>query len=97
MEPPGEKMWRWLAPVIVALVGAIARQANDYREDGRFDFWDFVCRLVIAGFAGMLVAMFCSEYQLSQQWTGLISGIGGFFAVETIHAIRRIVRGRFGL
>ena len=91
---------RWIAKygafVIVAILGGIAREAKD-RMDGRpFSILDFLARLMIAAFAGLLVIFLATDIGMSPQMIGAIAGVAGYSGVESIECAKRIVKGRTG-
>jgi len=91
---------RWLAKygafIIVAILGGIAREAKDRMDRRPFSFWDFLSRLVIAAFAGLLVILLAADVGMSQQMVGAIAGVAGYSGVEAIECAKRIVKGRTG-
>ncbi len=90
-----EKLLRWVTPVVIALLGGLARQAKDHRDGVEFSWWGFLSRLVIAAFAGLLAMLMCLEYGLSDQMTGTVAGVAGYSGVEAIECIKRFVSGRY--
>lgn len=90
-----EKLFRWGAPVLIALLGGLARQAKDHRDGYEFSWWGFLSRLVIAAFAGLLAMLLCNHYGLSEEMTGTVAGIAGYSGVEAIECVKRFISGRY--
>lgn len=93
------KRWviKWIPFLTVAILGGLAREAKDRMDGEPFKWWDFLSRLVIAAFAGLLTILIASNFDLSQQMVGALTGIAGYSGVEAIECAKRLVRGGFRL
>lgn len=93
------KRWlsKWGSLLVVAIIGGLAREAKDRMDGQPFAWWDFVARLVISAFAGLLTILIASNFDLTQQWIGALAGIAGYSGVEAIECAKRFVRGRWGV
>ena len=93
------KRWimKWGAFLLVAILGGLAREAKDRRDGVAFSWKDFISRLVIAAFAGVLTILLSNEYAMSPQWTGALAGIAGYSGVEAIECCKRFIAGKFRL
>jgi len=92
-----EWLMKWGIFLAVAVFGGIAREGKDRLDGHSFRLWDFIARIVISCFAGLLVIFLTQEYDLSRNLTGAIAGIAGYAGVEGIDCAKRIVRSKVSL
>lgn len=95
MDELKAKALKWATPLLIALVGALARQAQDYQERREFSWRVCAARLVIAFFSGLLVSLLSAEFGMSKHMTAAVAGVAGYSGVEAIEAVRTFVRGRY--
>ena len=91
-----QRLIRWGLMLLVALLGASAKQARDCQLGELVSVGGFLARIAIAAFAGTLVVLIGSEYGVSDKMVGAIAGIAGYTGTEAIEGVRRFVVGRYG-
>jgi len=87
---------RWGFLLLVAILGAGAKQARDCQLGEPVSLGGFVGRIVIAAFAGTLVVLIGGQYGVSDKMIGAIAGVAGYTGTEAIEGARRFIVGRYG-
>jgi hypothetical protein len=79
---PIELIW-----ATVAVMGGVARYLNSYVNGHHFRLSILVASAVVAGFSGMMFALFAESMKLPSPMPHIFAGMGGFFGEQTLKFI----------
>jgi len=85
---------QWLTevapPMLMAMLGGIA----DCFLSDKHSVWDVCVNIFLAGFTGWMILLFCKETGVSNGWTGIYCGIGGFSSRVVLVVFRKVFLGK---
>lgn len=77
-----------------AVMGGIARYANSYANGVPFRLSILVASAVVAGFSGLMFALFGQTMSMPNQVQFIMAGTGGFFGEQTMKWIMEEIEKR---
>ena len=78
----------------LALIGGIASYLN---ENEVLRWYSLFRKAFTAVFVGLIIGFICIHFGWSAYVAGALGGLGGFFGVQTLIFLGRIVEKRFGI
>lgn len=82
MKFPVEFFW-----VLAAVAGGVARYLNGYVNGHKFNLPTFIASAFVAGFSGVMFALWGDTMDLPAQVIHMMAGVGGFFGEQTMKFI----------
>jgi len=87
-------IWVTAMAMFLALIGGIASYLNENEE---LKWYSLFRKAFIAVFVGILIGFICVHFGWSIFIAGGLGGLGGFFGVQTLVFLGRIVENRVGI
>jgi hypothetical protein len=86
----------YIGYVILALTGGLVNHLEKLRsgEIKKFRLLPLLIDLSSSGFAGLLVALLASNYDMKQELIFFLAGISGHFGARSIFLIKAIIEAR---
>lgn len=87
-------IWITAMATFLALMGGLASYLN---ENDELKWYSLFKKAFIAVFVGLLIGFICIHFGWSAYMAGALGGLGGFFGVQTLVFLGKVVEDKIGI